>query len=50
MEKLDPGVEKLRVCRFLRLTSLSSYDDLQTLSIIVIIRKDLNLLLDSDLG
>ena len=41
------ALEKLRVCRFLRLTSLSSYGHLQTLSTNVIILKDLNLLLDS---
>ena len=40
----------MRVCRFLRLISLSSYGYLQTLSIGVIMLKDLNLLLDLDLS
>ena len=44
------ALKKLRVCRFSRLTSLSSYSHLQTLSTIVIILKNLNLLLDSHLS
>ena len=44
------ALEKLRVCRLLRLISLNSYGHLKTLSTIDIILKDLNLLLGLDLA
>ena len=43
-------LEKLKVCRFLRLISLNSYNHLKTLSTIDIILMDLNLLLGLDLA
>ena len=50
MERIRSLPEKLRVCWFLGLIFLSSYGYIENMSLISIILKDLNLLLDSDLA
>ena len=44
------ALKMLKVCRFSRLISLSSYGQFQTLLTVIIMSKDLNLLLDLDLA